>query len=122
VRTRRISGVATALAALCAALIAVPGASATTEPTNFIIFNVQLVPGTVKFAPQPTAERGTTGEFKIYNKTKKPLRFELAGRMSKLVKPKAHTIFFLLLYERGTYTWRAFGPNAPTLKGTFEVT
>jgi hypothetical protein len=98
-----------------------PERARTTEPTNFAIFTVKLASAGVTFAPAAKAQSQTTGEFKIYNSSNKSRKFELAGRATKLLKPKAHTIFFLLLADPGTYIWRSFGPNARTFKGTFEV-
>jgi hypothetical protein len=94
----------------------------TTEPTNFVIFTVKLASTGVAFTPLPVAKSETTGEFRIYNQSGKSRRFELAGRESRLLKPKAHTIFFLLLADPGMYTWRSVGPKAHAFKGTFQVT
>jgi hypothetical protein len=110
-----------AVAAAPAAASAHPAGIRTTEPQNFLIFTVKVAPTGVSFSPEPKAQMGTTGEFKVYNQSKRTIRFELGGRRTKLVKPKAHTIFFLLLSDRGTVVWRAYGTKAPTFKGTFQV-
>ena len=119
------------LVAAVAAATAVTGATTasggvdrigTTEPTNFAIFTVTLGPSGVSFTPKPTTTSGTTGEFKIVNSTKTKRKFALAGRATKLIGPKANTIFFLLFDQVGKFTWSSTGPKVRTFKGTFEVT
>jgi hypothetical protein len=117
-----------AAAVVSTAVVAAPTASAganreqTTEPTNFAIFTVKMGSSGVIFAPDPKTTSGTTGEFKIFNQSNKMRRFALAGRATKLMKPRTQTIFFLLFDQAGGYTWRSYGRNARTFKGTFEVT
>jgi hypothetical protein len=124
----RTSHTALRLVAAFVAAAAVAGASTasggvrTTEPTNFEIFNVKIGPSGVTFTPQPTTTSGTTGEFKILNASKATRKFALAGRATKLIKPRRNTIFFLLFDQAGKYTWTSTGPKARTFKGTFEVT
>jgi hypothetical protein len=119
------------LVAAVAAATAVAGATTasggvdrigTTEPTNFAIFSVKLAPSGVKFTPDPTTTTGTTGEFKIANSTKTKRKFALAGRATKLLRPKASAIFFILFDQAGKFTWSSTGPKVRTFKGTFDVT
>jgi hypothetical protein len=119
-----------AAVAAATAVAATPVASATTdrgqttEPTNFAIFTVKLGSGGVAFQPKPTTTSGTTGEFKISNVSNQKRRFSLAGRATKILKPRTQTIFFLLFDRTGSFTWRSYGTTAKTkvFKGTFEVT
>ena len=92
------------LAALVAAFAVAPVSSATTEPNALKMIKVSVTPSNAKFAVT-RLERGSIADFRITNRTKTPIRMQLAGVRSAVIRPGHTTSFFVHLNIRGKATW-----------------
>lgn len=108
------------IAAVAAALAVAPAASATTEPNALKVIKVLVSPGKAKFAVK-RLERGSIADFRIQNRTKKPVRMHLAGVRSAVVKPGQTTSFFVHLDRRGKVVWSLFAAGKRSARGSLVV-
>ena len=92
------------LAAIVVALALVPATSATTEPNALKLVDVTVSANGAKFQ-RYRLERGTIADFRIKNRTKRPVRLLVADVRSAVVKPGQTTAFFVHLNVRGKIPW-----------------
>jgi hypothetical protein len=108
-----------ALAALVA-LALVPATSATTEPNALKMIKVTVTPGNAKFAVT-RLERGSIADFRIQNRTTKPVRISLAGIRSAVVPPRQTTSFFVHFDVRGKVAWSLLAAGKRTDRGAIVI-
>ena len=106
--------------AVVASLALVPATSATTEPNRLKVINVIVKPGDARFAVT-RLERGSIADFRITNRTKQPIRIELAGVRSAVVKPGHITSFFVHLNVRGKVAWSLVAAGKRTDRGALVI-
>jgi len=92
------------LAAIVVALALVPATSATTEPNALKLVDVTVSAKGATFQ-RYRLERGTIADFRIKNRTKRPVRLLVADVRSAVVKPGETTAFFVHLNVRGKIPW-----------------
>jgi hypothetical protein len=101
--------------------IGAAGAAATTGVGYQFVIGVRLTDSGVAFTRQQHVPRGSVVEFLITNLSHKARRFNIGGRQTRLLKPRAHETFFVGFTRRGTFHYRSFGSGARTFAGTFTV-
>jgi hypothetical protein len=111
-----------AVTVVCAALLAVGPAGATTGPGYQFVIGVRLTATGVAFTKQQHVPRGSVVQFFVTNRSNNPRYFVIGGRKTKLLRASQREIFFLGFDRRGAFGYRSFGPNVKTFKGTFTVT
>ena len=112
------------LAALIAAIVLAPTAGAaqpqTTEPNALKIIDVLVNAKGATFAVR-RLERGSIADFRIKNRTKRPIRLQMAGVRSAVVRPGHTTSFFVHLDVRGRAPWALLVRSKPADRGTLLV-
>ena len=110
---------AVAVASMAAAAAVAP-AHGTTEPEVITPIGVRMTDNTVQLS-QNEVDRGAIVKFTVLNASRSARSFTIAGRTSKLLKPKAKQTFFMNFDLRGDYAYRSAGAKAKTLRGVFHV-
>ena len=112
--------VAASLIGFGAAAAAV-SARATTGPGYQFVVGVRLTDHGILFTRQQQFYRGAGVEFEIVNQSSSKRWFNIGGRQTKLLKPKAKEIFFLGFDRRGKVQYRSWGPKARQFTGAFTI-
>ena len=99
--------VAASLIGFGAAAAAV-SAHATTGPGYQFVVGVRLTDHGILFTRQQQFYRGAGVEFEIVNQSSSKRWFNIGGRQTKLLKPKAKEIFFLGFDRRGKVQYRSW--------------
>jgi hypothetical protein len=117
IKGRTILVLAAAVAALAAV---VTSASATTSPTNYRIFHIQLTDSGVKWSPSAKIELGEVGLFKVTNVSKSPRAFSVSTRGTHVLKAHATEAFYEIFPTLGSTKWTSrvtAGKTARTTAG-----
>jgi hypothetical protein len=107
---------------VAAAVFGVSSAKPTTGLGYQFVIGVRLTDHGVAFTKQQRVPRGSVVQFIIANLSHQRRRFNIGGRQTKLLKPKAREVFFLGFDIRGAIHYRSFGPAAHVFAGSFSVT
>jgi hypothetical protein len=112
------------LAALAAAVALVPTASstapATTEPNSLKRINVLVTTTGAKVAVK-RLERGSIADFRITNRSARPIRMALAGVRSAVVPRGQTTSFFVHLDVRGKVVWTVLAGKKRAARGSLLI-
>jgi hypothetical protein len=111
------------LAAILATLVLAPTASPrpeTTEPNALKIVDVLVNARGVTFEVR-RLERGSIADFRIKNRTKRPIRLQMADVRSAVVKPGHTTSFFVHFNIRGRTPWSLLHGAKRSDRGVFLV-
>jgi hypothetical protein len=108
--------------AFAAAVLGVSSARPTTGLGYQFVIGVRLTDHGVAFTKQQHVPRGSVVQFIIANLSHQKRRFNIGGRQTKLLRPKAREVFFLGFDIRGAIHYRSFGPAARAFAGSFSVT
>jgi hypothetical protein len=88
----------------------------TTAPGYNFTIHVYITPTGVVL-DRSVAKRGWLAHFVIYNKTKKPVQFEVGGLKSKLIAPGKRGKVGAFLDDRGQFVYKVDN----VLRGYFQV-
>jgi hypothetical protein len=105
--------------AIVSALIAVPAALATTQPSLIVGVNVALTPNAVTLSAKQV-RRGYYVEFKVRNATSSRRLFSVAGR-TIAIPPRKFRYLVVNFLARGTYPYVSRRSNGTAIRGTFRV-
>lgn len=105
--------------AIVSALIAVPVALATTQPSVIIGVDVALTPTAVTLSAKQV-RRGYFVEFKVRNTTSSRRLFSVAGR-TIAIPPRKFRYLVVNFLARGTYRYVSRPSNGTAIRGNFRV-